>query len=390
MLQIMKILYLANIRMPSQKAASLQIMKMLEAFALQNAEVELVVPRRRNPQLKHQDPFEYYNIEKKFKITKLLSFDLMSWRKLLGSFAFKFNYWVFARFSSIYARLAMADVIYSRDWRTLQLLRRSKKNLIFEMHEFREKDVWAYKSIEPSCLQIVVISYGLKKKLVAAGLTENKILVAPDAVTLKEFDFNLTQPKAREALNIDKEGELIVYTGGLYEWKGIYTLIDGFVLLRQHRDNIKLFLVGGMEADVQQIKDYLMEKEIQGVVVLGHRPYTEIPLFMKAADILVLADSAKFDIAREYTSPLKLFQYMAAKRVIVASNTPAIQETLSQDNAWLFTPDNPESLAFVFANALENVADSQKKVKNAFMEVQEFTWENRARQIIDKILLIKK
>lgn len=381
----MKILYLANIRVPSQKAETLQIMKMCEAMAKNGNYVELVVPRRRNPQLKNEDPFEFYNLEKNFTIRFLPLIDFMAWQKMLGSLAFKLNYWLFARVSSIYARLVMTDVIYSRDWRTLQLLRRNKKNLVFELHDYREKDLWGYLSIEPSCKKIVVISNGLKNKLVKSGISSEKIIVAPDAVSLEEFDFSLTPPKAREAVNLPGDVPLIVYTGGLYEWKGIYTIIDGFALFKKRQKDARLILVGGMEEDVSMVKNYIMEKEITGVMLTGYRPYTELPLYMKAADVLILGDSAKFDISREYTSPLKLFQYMAAKRVIVASGTPAIHETVDSQSAWLFTPDNVESLSFVLTNAFENQKESQAKVKQAYEIVKEFTWIQRAKNIISSI-----
>lgn len=381
----MKILYLANVRLPSQKAESLQIMKMCEALARAGHHVELVVPHRHNPQLKNEDPYEFYHVENIFKIRWLPMVDFMQWRRLLGSVAFKLNYWIFARVVSIYARLIMTDVIYSRDWRTLQLLRRHKKNLIFELHEYREKDAWAYKSIEAACKRIIVISKGLKRKLVESGIVQEKVFVAPDAVTLEEFDFTLTPPKAREAINLPADVPLVVYTGGLYEWKGIYTIIDGFALFKQRHHDARLILVGGMEEDVSRIKEYIMEHEISGIMLMGHRPYTELPLYMKAADVLILGDSAKFDIGREYTSPLKLFQYMAARRVIVASGTPAIQEVISQESAWLFTPDNPESLAFVLTNAFENSVESQKKVQQAFNLVKQFTWNQRALDIIKSL-----
>ena len=70
-----KIMYIANARIPTEKAHGLAIMKMCEAFARQRTEVELVVPRRLNPI--QDDPFEYYDVERNFSLVKLPSIDLV-------------------------------------------------------------------------------------------------------------------------------------------------------------------------------------------------------------------------------------------------------------------------------------------------------------------------
>lgn len=383
----MKLLYLANIRVPSEKGETLQVMKMCSAFAGCDSHmfVELVVPHRRNPKLRYVDPFVYFNVAKKFTIRRLPTFDLMPLKPILGKLAFKFNYWNFARLASAYALVQDADVIYSREWRTLHFLRNKEKNLIFELHDFREQDVWGYKAIEESCSLFVVITHGLKKKLVESGISEEKILVAPDAVDIEEFAVSETREAARERLGLPKDMKLVVYTGHLFEWKGIYALIDAFDILQDGKEDIKLVLVGGLEEDIQAVKDYLFEKNIRSVLVVGHRPYQDVPLYLRAADVLVMSDSMRFDISREYTSPLKLFQYMAAQKPIVAPATPALCEILNDECAWLYEPDNPLLLAQAISQAFEHPKKSKQKSTTAFEQVHEYTWKKRAEKILDNL-----
>ena len=378
----MKILYLANIRIPSDKGESLQIMKMCEAMSALGHIVELVVPRRRSSKAYRVDPFEFYNIKTKFKITKFFTIDLMPWQKMFGHLAFKLNYWLFARLASFSARLTKADIIYSRDWRTLQLLKTHKQNLIFELHEFRVKDIWAYQSIAPACQKIIVITEGLKKKLLEIEIPADKILVAADAVAINEFDISLTQSKARAGLNLPAAKKLVVYTGHLYKWKGIDTLVEAFKILDKKKSDIMLILVGGQETQVQELKSKIKAENISNIIILGHKSYTQMPVFLKAADALVISDSSRQDISREYTSPLKLFQYMAAKKPIVAPATPAIKEILDETNSYLFEPDNPASLAEAIIKSLGSDPDSKHKVEHAWALVQEFTWEKRAEKIL--------
>ncbi len=379
----MKISYLANIRVPSEKGETLQIMKMCSALANSGKDVdlELVVPRRRNT-MKVSDPFEYYGVEENFKITRLPIVDFMPWRFVFGKWAFRANYWLFSHFAAFYAcRIKNPDIVYSRDWRTLYLLRNGNCELIFELHDFRPQDSEGYKAIEPACSSIVVITQGLKKKLISIGIPEKKIVIAPDAVDIEEFDIDITQSEARDKLRLDRNQKLVIYTGHLFRWKGAHTLIDAFEILHKQEYEAKLVLVGGMEEDIARVKKSISEKGIENIIVVGHRPYREISLYLKAADIVVMADSMQYDISREYTSPLKLFQYMAARKPIVAPTTPALLEILNTDNAWPYSPDDPKSLATTLKYALEHPDESEKKVEHAWQEVKKYTWVNRRDKI---------
>src|SRR5580704_10891635 len=105
----MKILYIANMRLPTEKAHGAQIMKMCEAFARQGCEVELMVPVRTN-EIK-EDPFVYYGVEKKFTVTYIRTPDTVGWGKLgflLQSFWFALN-------ASRAMTKTKFDILYGRD-----------------------------------------------------------------------------------------------------------------------------------------------------------------------------------------------------------------------------------------------------------------------------------
>ncbi len=74
----MKMIYLANARIPTEKAHGLQIMKMCEAFKNEGVDLELVVANRKDNQLEDIEPFEYYGIKNKFRIKKLWLLDIVA------------------------------------------------------------------------------------------------------------------------------------------------------------------------------------------------------------------------------------------------------------------------------------------------------------------------
>ena len=106
------------------------------------------------------------------------------------------------------------------------------------------------------------------------------------------------------------------------------------------------------------------------------------PLVVGAvADVLVLPATADHDISA-YTSPLKLFEYMAARRPIVASDLPVLQEILQNgENALLFRERDSFDLAQKIKILLAESELSEKLVQRAWERVQQFTWEERANRI---------
>jgi len=87
----MKILYISNSRIPTEKAYGIQIIKMCEAFSLQNNNLKLVLPTRKNKKFKNIDILKYYNIKNNFKIKKIKTFDPNFLMKLPNGVYIKFQ-----------------------------------------------------------------------------------------------------------------------------------------------------------------------------------------------------------------------------------------------------------------------------------------------------------
>jgi glycosyltransferase involved in cell wall biosynthesis len=87
-----------------------------------------------------------------------------------------------------------------------------------------------------------------------------------------------------------------------------------------------------------------------------------------------------------YTSPLKLFEYMAAGAPIVATELPAIREVIQHgDNGWLVAPDNPSELAAGIRHLLENRQLGSAMAAKAARDAQSYTWEKRAARIVERL-----
>ncbi len=386
----MKLAYLANIRLPTEKAHGAQIMNMCAAFASQkrgmtqtNArtyadetnDVTLVVPWRLN--MLKDDPFVFYGVPRNFSIRKIFVADFLAlpFLKQLGfvleSMSFiKALWWhlLFNTYDAYYTRdLAVAAGLWTRT------------PLFYEIHSLPERGNWLHRRAWRRAKGIVVISDGLRKALIAFGVPEQKILLARDAVDMKKFYITATRDECRAKLNLPADKKIVVYTGHLYDWKGADVLAGATAELPP---DTRVYIVGGTVADTEAFRRRFVSANLH---VLGWRNSSEIPLWLKAADVLVLPTSGKTAIGARYTSPMKLFEYMASATPIVASDLPSIREVLQESQAIFVRPDDPLALAGGIAAVLHNEHGARLVALAAQEHVREYSWENRARNIINFI-----
>lgn len=369
----MKIIYIANARIPTEKAHGIQIMKMCESFVLHNMEAELVLPKRFN-KIK-EDPFKYYGVKRNFKVKKLPCLDLVPLDKYIGHLGSWIESITFNLFVFPYILFKKADIIYTRDKFALPFVV-FKKNLVFEAHTF-PKNYFLYSPFLKRLKKIIVITQNLKDFFTKKGIGADKILIASDGVDLEKFDIKETQQECRKRLGLVLDKKIILYTGHLYNWKGAQVLASSVEYLDP---NILVYFIGGTKKDVKKFKT--QNSSVENLIVTGHRPHREIPYWLKAADVLILPNSGKQNISKYWTSPIKLFEYMASKRPIIASSLPSIREILNKNNAFLAEPDDPERLAEGIKNVLKNPNFSDKISNRAFQDVQNYTWQKRAGEIL--------
>ena len=374
-----KLLYLSNLRLPTEKAYGIQIAEMCLAFASMGLDVLLAYPYRKNP---NKDFFSYYGIKRNFKIIIIPAVDFYL-SGSLDKFSVAVKSFISALFLAFYGFFSDADFIYSRDEWPIYFLSFFKSNLIFEAHRFSLKRKSFYHRFKKKSVKMVVVSEAIKNDFVKIGFELASILVAHDGVDIDLFDIDITKEEARSKTNLPKDQKIIMYTGHLFEWKGADVLLEAARNFEK-KDSVLFVFVGGTEYDLKQFRK--KAEGLNNVLILGHKPHKEIPLFLKAADVLILPNSASDKIS-SYTSPLKLFEYMASGRPIVASGLPSIREVLNENNSILVKPDDPEALAEGIRSVLANTELAERIPIQALKDVQNYTWEKRAKKIIEFLCL---
>ncbi len=404
--RITTVCYIVNARIPTEKAHGLQILKMCEAFQSQGAEIELIVPFRVQSDAMRdiKNVWDYYDIKTRFRIRRLFSPDFIPCDRILPQTIMLGLYYFQGLFFSLAALIVSLftpkDVYYSRDLQTIFWLCLTKvlhrKKIFFEAHELHgccgRTGVFAVVAhrlmrwMMPRLDGIVVITDCLKQYYRLFGVAEEDILTAPDGVDEKRFSAIPSKHEARQKLDLPLDKKIICYLGHLFEWKGVYTLAESAEYLSEA---CTVYIVGGMPEDVSRLQQFVNDKSLDHVVLTGYVPYIEVPFYLGAADVLVLPNSSEHKISREYTSPLKLFEYMAAKRPLVASDLPSLREILRHnDNACLVKPDDPQHLAQGVLDMLREEELAERLAVQAYNDVQAYTWEKRAVKIL-RFLAIK-
>ncbi|MCG3697534.1 glycosyltransferase family 4 protein [Aliarcobacter butzleri] len=368
----MNLVYISNTRIPSEKANSYQSMVMCEAFSKYFNKVEFWYPdgRTTKEMEKIDDAFDFYQVERLFELKKVSCLDsdiffgrISSIWFLLKNISFAFNY------IKELKKIKDETIIFSRDVIGLYFLNFAKRINLIKQNVYFEAHIYS-KKISNSCKNIdglIVINNYLKTLYEKDGI--KNILVAHDGVNIDEYS-NMAYKEKQNYFNI-------VYTGNLFKWKGVYTLADSMKYL----ENMKCTIVGGSNDTLPQFKQHIKDNNIKNIYLTGFIKKSETIKYVEQADILILPNSSR-DKMSYYTSPLKLFEYMASKKPIVASNLPSICEVLeNKKNAVLCEPDNPKDLADKINWVLEN--DCTDIVNQAYVDVQEYTWDKRAKNIKD-------
>jgi len=372
----MRLLYIANARMPTEKAHGLQIMHMCATFASAGMALELVVPRRKNPLT--QDPFTYYNLKRTFTITTLPVLDTVRF----GKIGFYLHTLLFALVAFGYALTKRMDFVYARDPLLLYLPSFFNKTAV-EVHDLPEHKNRLYKFFLRRIPIIISTNQWKKREMMRAyGIAEEKIIVCPNGINLDEFTVTTPKDVLRAQLHLPQEKKIVMYTGHLYGWKGAQVLAEAAHFLR---GEVLMVFVGGTDKDISRFKEQYERSDIR---IVGRVPHTLIPKYLVCADVVVLPNIPSTRESRFTTSPIKLFEYMAAGIPIVASDLPSIREIIDDTMCAFCIPDDARNLAYTIRSVLENPADTAQKAKYAQHEVRQYTWERRAARIKEEMRAI--
>ena len=391
-----RVVYLADVRLPTEKAHGWQIAKMCEAFAAVGADVELRHPRRRqeDPALNGVSVFEYYSVARSFRVREIPGPDVVAWEPRLAEAISRplIQGWsaLWETAATATARSSRPDLIYTRDLGVAVAAGALRAPAAYEVHQLggprtRRAIRWMARRPQP---RVVALTPYIRDAFIEDGFDASRIVVEGDAVDPSAYVDLPTVAQARARLGLPPDRPIVGYAGRFHmfhEEKGLTELVRAMahVPVVDGREPL-LVCVGG---PLDRVAGYREVAAAAGVPAERLRfvdrvPNAEVPLWLRAFDVGVMPYPANphFSLA---LSPLKMFEYMAAGTPIVATDLPSTRLALTDgENACLVAPDDPRAMGEGIAVLLADPARARRLAVRAKGDVAALTWEARADRIL--------
>jgi glycosyltransferase involved in cell wall biosynthesis len=387
----MIIFYLANARLPTEKAHGLQIVENCDALAAAGADVTLIVPRRRNARaFAGRDLWEHYSLPRSFALLRVPCLDLFPLGRSferLAAIAQRLTYTLSLLFA---VRRRPPDVYYSRDvWPLLALsVFGPNRKFVYESHRASGSRLGSY--LEDVCLRRAATTVAVTDHLAETyrGRGARRVVVLRDGYRAGRFATIPDRSEARHRIELPTDAWCVGYVGHLHTMgmaKGCTELVEAIARLEDA--GVHLCVVGGPEDQVAALRAFWLRQGLSPDRL--HTPGivgpAEVPTYLAAFDACVMPFPWTPHFAYN-ASPLKLFEYMAAGRAIVASELPAIAEILRDgENALLVPPGDVSRLATALARLRADPSLRDRLGAAARREAAAFTWQARATRILEEL-----
>ncbi|MBF0310437.1 MAG: glycosyltransferase family 4 protein [Magnetococcales bacterium] len=378
---VLRVAYVVALDLPENlKAHAVQILKNAQSWAGACGDFELIcnVSRRNWWRLRQADLAGFYGLKRTFPLRAfpLLEFEDSPHPALRH---------LFYRLAAWRCRLRRTDLVYTRSYAMAQFSLGLGLPTLVETHSPPERiprgEAFLRSLDHPCLLGLVTISEVLAQKYRQAGVDPEKIVVAPDGVDLEQFRRSPSREEARLEAQWSSQRPLALYVGHLYDGRGI----EDILVAARQLPEVDFLLVGGLADHVTRWQETCRAGGLDNVHLAGFQPNSRLPLYYAMADLLLMPYSPKCATA-EWMSPLKMFEYMASRRPLIATRLPAIEQVLRHgENAWLVAADDGQDLARGIRHILQDEGLGRRLADCAAREVEAFSWDRRVEGLLRRV-----
>ena len=350
-----KIYYISELNLPNTSAYSIHVMKMCEAFSKLGFSIDLFAIKRSNL----KKIFKIYDIKYKFNIISIFNNFLKLNLLLRLIFSLKI----------LLKNLDKESIIISRSILFALIASVKKKNIILELHheisgfsKFLYLFLKKFKLIQN--LRFIFLHKALKKKY---KIENSKNIVLDDAVNIENF--NLKKKK--------KFKNTCVYIGSFFKGKGIEQIF------RLAKLNKQIFF------HIYGEKKYLKNKKLKkNIKIFDYVSYSRIPKILSYYEVALMPYQRKIKgrgsiWLEEYMSPLKMFDYLAAKMIIIASDLKVYKHILKNNfNCKLVKINDDNKWSKTINSVFKDIKKNNYLKHNAYNTAKKYTWDIRCKKVI--------
>jgi glycosyltransferase involved in cell wall biosynthesis len=366
--------YLFDRPLPAHQTDSEQVLQTVASLARAGHDVTLVLPVRAGGAVDADALREHYRVRGAFAVRGVplprAILEVANLRKL-----------AFARAVSR-ATDTRAELLYTRNIPVLIALSRGARPFAYETYRpWFDQRPWLGPSLRhalsvPSAVGTVLHSHYAAERYARLGLPREALLVAHNGHDPESFASVPEREVVRRELGLAPSERVVVYTGHVNFAKGI----DSIAALARCAPETRFLVVGwngkpGLAT--------LVARRASNLTLVPWQPFERVAWYLKAADVLLLPPKARgFSLIGNTVLPIKLFQYLAAARPILAPDTPDTRELLVNGyNAQLFSEGRIDRAREALEALFTDPALAQRLANGARATVSALTWDARAQKL---------
>ena len=363
---IVKILYIHLTRYPTRLANPVHVMNMCASMARLGHAVTLVIRAAEGAAPGFERSlYEEYGVDESFEISVIQHHPLLLRAAIQR------------RHLKRLLRERRPDLIYSRTSKFARVWTAAGVPYIYETHAMPRHNprlgATRRAVLSANFRRLVVITHALADDMQSAfpELHRDSVVVAPDAA-------NVASMHPGEQSNEFRVG----YVGHLYRGKVMETIVE----IAPRLPDIRFQIIGGRPQDVAAWRG--RTAGIDNIRLMGHVPHAEVGRHVAGFDLALVPFGHRV-VTRDrettrWCSPLKIFEYMAQGRAIVASDLPVLREVLDHGrNAWLVPPEDNDAWTEAIAKLRANPALRNRLGRAALEDLkQNYTWDGRAQSVL--------
>jgi glycosyltransferase involved in cell wall biosynthesis len=219
--------------------------------------------------------------------------------------------------------------------------------------------------------KVLVINDKLKDYVKELGASPERTQILRAGIDIERLDPATKGDTIRQRYGLTKEDIVLFFMGWLYQFSGLKEV--ALQLARIDSPNLKLLIVG--EGDAYEALQQIREKHHlkNRIILTGKRPYEEIPSFIAASDVCLLPAYPDEKIMQDIV-PIKMYEYMAMKKPVIATKLPGVMGEFGEDNGVVYV-DKPEDAV---AKAMELIQSGriEELGQKARSFVERYSWDN--------------
>ncbi|MDD5041377.1 MAG: glycosyltransferase [Candidatus Peribacteraceae bacterium] len=378
----MQIIYISQARFPTEKAHGHQIAQVCAAMVRLGHTVTLVAPDVRGTVVK--DPRSYYGLNEPFSVVRLPAFDGLRTWWMPGFLAFFFTMRSYARSLRSFLSRQTADLLYTRSSVLLPTLLQTTVPVVLELHTLPRRSS-AFVRNCGACRRVVCLTAPMRDELVTWGVDPSKVIVEGDGVNPRRFAQMPSSADARKEWQLPADRKIAVYVGSLVTRgtieKGVRELLEAVALLKANNP-VFCWIIGGPRDQVDRYKTVAHTLGLGGddIRFEGPVPNARVVSILAAADVCVYpAPALQHLFFLRDTSPLKIFEYLAAGKPTVCADLPPLRGVIDPSLVHFCPPGNASALALTITQALEHPKRNEEQREALLAHT---SWDARMERIL--------